>query len=68
MLRQNPLRRLQREFQAHTGVRDYSATDGVSPGICHQVAREHIIEPGDFKVWIGPSSQEGLEGEFELVE
>ena len=22
--------------------------DGISPGICHQVAREHIIDPGDF--------------------
>ena len=42
------LRDLQKEFQKHTGVRDYSAKDGVSPGICHQVAREHIIEPGDF--------------------
>ena len=42
------LRRLQNEFQAHTKVRDYSAKDGVSPGICHQVAREEFIEPGDF--------------------
>jgi 3-isopropylmalate/(R)-2-methylmalate dehydratase large subunit len=42
------LRRLQREFQAHTGVRDYSAVDGVSPGICHQVAREDFVDPGDF--------------------
>ena len=42
------LRRLQREFQAHTGVRDYSARDGISPGICHQVAREHFVDPGDF--------------------
>jgi 3-isopropylmalate/(R)-2-methylmalate dehydratase large subunit len=42
------LRRLQREFQAHTGVRDYSARDGVSPGICHQVAREDFVDPGDF--------------------
>jgi 3-isopropylmalate/(R)-2-methylmalate dehydratase large subunit len=42
------LRRLQREFQRHTGVRDYSARDGVSPGICHQVAREHFVDPGDF--------------------
>jgi 3-isopropylmalate/(R)-2-methylmalate dehydratase large subunit len=42
------LRAMQREFQAHTGVRDYSAVDRVSPGICHQVAREEIIEPGDF--------------------
>lgn len=42
------LRQLQREFQAHTGVRNFNAVDGVSPGICHQVAREVIIEPGDF--------------------
>ncbi len=42
------LRRLQREFQAHTDVRDYSAKDGVSPGICHQVAREEFVDPGDF--------------------
>lgn len=42
------LRDMQRAFQAHTGVRDFSAKDGVSPGICHQVAREQIIEPGDF--------------------
>jgi 3-isopropylmalate/(R)-2-methylmalate dehydratase large subunit len=42
------LRRLQREFQRHTGVRDYSARDGVSPGICHQVAREKFLDPGDF--------------------
>ncbi|HEU0032664.1 MAG TPA: aconitase family protein, partial [Kofleriaceae bacterium] len=42
------LRELQRVFAARTGVRNYSAVDGVSPGICHQVAREHIIDPGDF--------------------
>jgi 3-isopropylmalate/(R)-2-methylmalate dehydratase large subunit len=42
------LRRLQREFQAHTGCRDYSAHDGISPGICHQVAREQFIDAGDF--------------------
>ena len=42
------LRRLQNEFQSHTGVRDYSAEDGVSPGICHQVAREEFVDPGDF--------------------
>jgi 3-isopropylmalate/(R)-2-methylmalate dehydratase large subunit len=42
------LRDLQREFQRHTGVQDFSAHDGVSPGICHSVARERIIEPGDF--------------------
>src|SRR6185369_4608181 len=42
------LRRLQRAFQEKTGVQDYSARDGRSPGICHTVARERIIEPGDF--------------------
>ena len=42
------LRQMQRDFQQHTGVRDYSATEGVSPGICHQIAREALLEPGDF--------------------
>ena len=42
------LRDLQVAFQQHTEVRDYSAKDGVSPGICHQVAREEFIEVGDF--------------------
>jgi 3-isopropylmalate/(R)-2-methylmalate dehydratase large subunit len=42
------LRQLQREFQEHTGCRDYSAVHGVSPGICHQVAREEFVNPGDF--------------------
>lgn len=42
------LRELQRAFQAHTGVRDFSARDTISPGICHEVARELIIDPGDF--------------------
>jgi 3-isopropylmalate/(R)-2-methylmalate dehydratase large subunit len=42
------LRQLQKAFAAKTGVRNYSATGGVSPGICHQVAREQFIDPGDF--------------------
>jgi len=42
------LRDLQVAFQKHTGVRDYSAEDGISPGICHQVAREEFIDVGDF--------------------
>jgi 3-isopropylmalate/(R)-2-methylmalate dehydratase large subunit len=42
------LRVLQKAFAEKTGVRNFSATDGVSPGICHQVAREQIIDPGDF--------------------
>ena len=42
------LRDMQKAFQQHTGVRDYSAEDGISPGICHQVAREEFIDVGDF--------------------
>ncbi len=42
------LRELQRAFVARTGVRDYAAQDGVSPGICHQIAREQFLDPGDF--------------------
>lgn len=42
------LRQLQREFQQHTGVQDFSAKDGVSPGICHELARERLVAPGDF--------------------
>lgn len=42
------LRVVQREFAQRTGVRNYSAVDGVSPGICHQVAREQFLDPGDF--------------------
>ena len=26
--------------------------------------KENVIEPGEFDVWIGPSSAEGLHGEF----
>ncbi len=42
------LRDLQNAFQRHTGCLSFAATDGVSPGICHQVAREKFIEPGEF--------------------
>jgi 3-isopropylmalate/(R)-2-methylmalate dehydratase large subunit len=42
------LREFQRAFQKHTGVRDFSARDGVSPGICHEVARTQLVLPGDF--------------------
>jgi 3-isopropylmalate/(R)-2-methylmalate dehydratase large subunit len=41
------LRELQAAFAAKTGVRSYVANEGVSPGICHQVAREQFIDPGD---------------------
>jgi 3-isopropylmalate/(R)-2-methylmalate dehydratase large subunit len=42
------LRQMQRDFQKKTGVLDFAAEKGVSPGICHTVAREQILEPGDF--------------------
>ena len=42
------LRDVQRAFAARTGVRNYSAVDGISPGICHQIAREQFLDPGDF--------------------
>lgn len=42
------LREMQRAFQRHTGCRDYSADGRISPGICHEVAREEFIDPGDF--------------------
>lgn len=42
------LRELQREFQRHAGTQDFSAKDRVSPGICHEVAREYLVDPGDF--------------------
>src|SRR5215212_18352 len=41
------LRQMQRDYQRHTQCRDFSAKDNISPGICHEVAREAIIDPGD---------------------
>src|SRR5688572_1164886 len=42
------LRDMQRDYQRHTQCRDFSAKDNISPGICHEVAREAFIDPGDF--------------------
>ena len=42
------MRDLQREFQGHSHVTDYLTQDGESPGICHEVARERMVSPGDF--------------------
>jgi 3-isopropylmalate/(R)-2-methylmalate dehydratase large subunit len=42
------LRDMQRTFADHTGVLSFNAVEGRSPGICHQLAREKIVEPGDF--------------------
>ncbi|MCH7823860.1 MAG: aconitate hydratase [Acidobacteria bacterium] len=42
------MRELQRQFQQHANVSNYLTHDGESPGICHEVAREQMISPGDF--------------------
>ncbi len=44
----NTLRELQLVFQDHSDVQDFSAKDGVSPGICHEIARERLVSPGQF--------------------
>ncbi|MBN1874367.1 MAG: glycoside hydrolase family 3 C-terminal domain-containing protein, partial [Anaerolineae bacterium] len=33
----------------------------------HDLDMIYVVEPGDFKVWIGPNAQEGLEGAFVVV-
>jgi len=35
-------------------------------GFCNQ-NMEYVVEPGLFKIWIGPNSAEGLEGNFEIT-
>jgi beta-glucosidase len=34
---------------------------------CHGLDMRYSVEPGRFKVWIGPDSARGLEGEFECA-
>lgn len=45
------------EFEIHPDMLEFYGRD-----------MRPVVEPGIFKVWVGPSSVEGLEGEFELVE
>ncbi len=33
----------------------------------YNLERQWVAEPGNFKFWIGPNAEEGLEGQFELV-
>ncbi|MCU0485930.1 MAG: fibronectin type III-like domain-contianing protein [Anaerolineales bacterium] len=33
----------------------------------HGLDMKYVVEPGAFKLWIGPDSTRGLEGEFEVV-
>lgn len=42
------LRRQQKGFIERNKIRDYSAENGISPGICHEVAKNEFIKPGDF--------------------
>ena len=42
------MRDLQRDFQRHSNVTGFLAKGGKSPGICHEVARESLVSPGDF--------------------
>ncbi len=30
----------------------------------HGLDMQYKVEPGDFKVWVGPNAEEGLAGEF----
>jgi beta-glucosidase len=34
----------------------------------YDINMEYTVEPGGFKLWIGPNSAEGLEGSFELLQ
>ena len=33
----------------------------------YDINMKNTVEPGDFNVWVGPNSAEGLEGSFELL-
>jgi beta-glucosidase len=33
----------------------------------HNQEMAYVVEPGAFKVWVGPDSTRGLEGQFEVV-
>jgi 3-isopropylmalate/(R)-2-methylmalate dehydratase large subunit len=44
----NELRKTQKEFIIRNNIKDYSATNNISPGICHELAREEMLLPGDF--------------------
>jgi beta-glucosidase len=34
----------------------------------HGLDNEYVVEPGEFHVWVGPNSQEGLQGNFTIVD
>ncbi|MBP3961738.1 beta-glucosidase BglX [Paenibacillus sp. DLE-14] len=59
------------------GFRRITLQAGESTTVSFQLAKEElgfinqehqfVVEPGKFKLWIGPSSAEGLEGQFEVI-
>ena len=34
----------------------------------HDLKMDYVVEPGRFKIWVGPNAAEGLEGEFTVGE
>ncbi len=46
--RSRPCATCSASISATPACRDFSAKDSISPGICHEVAREAFIDPGDF--------------------
>lgn len=34
----------------------------------HGLAMDYVVEPGEFRVWVGPNAAEGLEGTFRVIE
>ncbi|SDX13795.1 beta-glucosidase BglX [Paenibacillus sp. CF384] len=59
------------------GFRRVTLAAGESTTVSFQLAKEElgfinqehqfVVEPGKFKLWIGPSSTDGLEGQFEVI-
>ncbi|MFT3894479.1 MAG: fibronectin type III-like domain-contianing protein [Anaerolineales bacterium] len=46
--------------------RDVTFDVNVSDLGFHDVEMKYVVEPGQFRVWVGTNSAEGLEGEFRL--
>lgn len=71
----DPVASISRPVKELKGFRRLTLAPGESRRVEFTVTREALqfwgeggwtVEPGTFKVWIGPSSAEGLEGSFEL--
>jgi beta-glucosidase len=71
----DPVASLSRPVKELKGFQRISLRPGETKRLSFTITREAleffdgerwVAEPGTFRVWIGPSSQEGLEGRFEL--